>query len=125
MKRLTLTLVALLLAVSVSAGTVEISIPTTAKQDALLAAMLADINADREVPFANFNAYARWVLVNAVKSWIETRQELEASDLIEAVPENFGDTATPAHCNAAGLSPGCKKGEVACFVLTGSATCVP
>jgi len=123
LKKSLLTLAALFCSGSLFAGSVDISIATTAKQDALLAKILETVNAGRDEPFATFNDYAEYILIENVKSFVRSQQELDAQTLVNAIPDNFGDVAATPYCTAASLPAGCTKGQVACFILTGSASC--
>lgn len=72
----------------VSAGSVDISIPTTQAQDAKLARLLETVNAERVdrglEPYADFNAYAKDVLIEAVKSYIKAAEAADKSEVAEA-----------------------------------------
>jgi hypothetical protein len=112
------------------AGAVEVSVTVsdlTAQQEARLASVLADVNASRAnaglTPFADFNAYARWVVIQSTLDYIQKQNEEEAAAAAQAVLDHGDETAAAGQCTAAGLSAGCRKGQVACYVLTGSTDC--
>jgi len=60
---------------------------TSAAQDAKLAKVLARVNAERvaaeEAEFAAIEDYFRWVLIEAVKSYIKRQEDLDGEDLVE------------------------------------------
>lgn len=127
MKRLLILAACVLLAVPVYAGTVEATLTTTAAQDARLDSFLTSVNADRvsagQAAFADINAYADWLLRQALLSAVRSQEKADAQSLVDAAPSNYHDTAPNGQCTGVGLAVGCKKGEVACVVLTGAADC--
>lgn len=79
---------------------INVSIPTTAAQDAKLAKLLVRVNearaAEGKPPHATFDAYALAVIIEAVKSWVREQDGLDAEALRTAY-----DNATPAQQAAA------------------------
>lgn len=114
----------------VQAQTVTCSVTgATAKQATQYAAFLARINADRAAqtpalpPFANFSAHCGSVMLSAFQSYVAEQTRVDSAKVVTAVEAKGDEVALTAHCTAAGLSAGCLKSQVACFVLTGNVTC--
>ena len=119
MKRLVLALSLVLAGTLASAASVDCSVSgLTARQQVLLDAFLADVNEARvdagQQPYADFAAYCSATTFSVVASYIARQATVEANKLAEAAQTNGDDTA-PNGCK--------KRGEVACFVLTGNTTC--
>ena len=128
MKSLILAVSLVLVGTLASAASVDCSVSDlTATQTQYLAAFLADINEARveagQGPYADFPAYCSATMVSAVTSYIESAKQGAAERVGEAAKVNGNDVAPNGQCSAASLPNGCKKGEVACFVLTGNTTC--
>ena len=75
---------------------------TSAAQDAKLAKVLVRINAERvaaeEEEFATIEEYLRWVLIEAVKSYIKTQETLDGDTIGDAY--EAADSATQAQVEA-------------------------
>lgn len=128
MKRLALAISLVLIGAFASAASVDCSVSgLNARQTQLLADFLASVNEDRVEaelePYADFPAYCSATMVSAVTSYIASAKQEAAERVAAAAEANGDDTAPNGQCSAAGLPNGCKKGEVACFVLTGNTTC--
>lgn len=131
MKKLFGLVIGFVLAASLSsAQTVTCSVSgLSAKQTALLAEFLVDVNAQRAAqqpplaPFANFNAYCQNLVVNAVVDYVRQREVVNAAKVGAAATANGDQVAPNAQCTAAGLANGCSKNQVACFVLSGNVNC--
>lgn len=128
MKKLILLAALLCSASFVSAQTVTCSVSgLNAKQTTLLAAFLADINSHppqgAPVPFADFNTYCAWNAKQQVLQFIQQRQDIDAAKVGAQVTAHGDEVAPTNQCTAAGLAAGCKKSEVACFVLTSNTSC--
>ena len=61
---------------------------TTAAQDAKLAKVLARVNVERlaqgEAEFADIEEYLRWVVIEGVKSYVRSQQEIDSEEVTEA-----------------------------------------
>ncbi len=128
MKKFLLLVMILLVGSAAQAQTVTCTVTgLNAKQTAQLAAFLADINAHppqgAPVPFANFNTYCGWNAKNEVIQFIQQRDAIDAAKVGAQAVAHGDEVAVTAQCTAAGLSAGCLKSQVACFVLSGNATC--
>lgn len=131
MKKLVLSVAAILtLAASASAQTATCSVSgLNAKQTALVADFIASVNAERAAqspplePFADFSAYCVSTMTRAVLDYMRQQEKVNAAK-VAAAAETSGDQIAPnPQCSAAALPNGCTKNQVACFVLSGSATC--
>jgi hypothetical protein len=123
-----LTLVLFLAASSAMAVDVTVSITNlTARQEARLAEVLADVNANRTAQglstFATFNDYAAWVVIQSTTDYIEKQEQKEAKLAAGAALAHGDETAPNGQCSAASLPAGCRKAQVACFVLSGDSDC--
>ncbi len=128
MKRLILTAVLVLLGSSLYAQTVTCTVSgLNAKQTALVAQFLADVNAHppqgAPVPFATFAAYCSWNTKNEVLQFIAQMDQVNAQKVADKAIANGDQVAPTNQCTAAGLGAGCTKNQVACFVLSGNTTC--
>jgi hypothetical protein len=123
-----LTLVVFLVASPAMAVDVTVTITNlTARQEARLASVLSDVNASRTAQglstFATFEDYAAWVVVQSTTDYIQKQEEKEAKLAAGAALEHGDETAPAGQCTAASLAAGCRKSQVACFVLIGDADC--
>lgn len=128
MKKLLAAALLIVLPQLATAQTVTCSVSgLSAKQTALLADFLANVNAQRaaagEAPFADFSAYCRNLVVQSVVSYAQQQEQVNAGKVAAAAVANGDQTAPNAQCTAAGLANGCLKSQVACFVLTGNTAC--
>ena len=128
MKRLLLVVMFTAFAASVSAQTITCSVSgATTKQATQYAAMLTKVNADRvaagKAAFTGFPPHCAEVMMAEFTSWVELQDRIDAEKISSAAKTRGDETALPAHCTAAGLSAGCLKVQVACFILTGNVTC--
>ena len=100
-----------------------------ARQTQLLADFLASVNAGRAAqtpslpPYADFPAYCSATMVSAVTAYIQQQNKVDTEKVATQADLHGQETAPNAQCSAAGLPNGCKKVQVACFILSGSATC--
>ena len=130
MKKLILALSVLLFASLASAQTITCSASgATAKQASQYAAFLAKINAGRaaQTPplptFAGFPEHCASVMLALFQSYVGAQTVLDSAK-VAAAAEAKGDEVAPAgQCTVAGLSAGCTKSQVACWVLTGNIGC--
>jgi hypothetical protein len=123
--------VALALLLSVAAvGSAQTSITCSAanvsQQDAAdYAAMLVSVNAVRAsqgLPtLPNFNAHCSDVMLSLLSSWNSQIQAQESARVGQKASATGRLTAAPAACTYAGLSAGCLRIQVACYVLTAGA----
>ncbi len=130
MKKLCLVVLLLVAPAIVDAQTITCSIAgLTPGQQAVVTRMLARVNADRAAqtpplsPFANVNEYCAFAAQANIIETIRAQQSVDAAKVGAAAVANGDNTALPAHCTAAGLSAGCSRNQVACFVLTGNTAC--
>lgn len=128
MKRLSLAVLTLFLAVSASAQTITCSASgATPEQAAQYAKMLAKVNAERVLAglptFSGFPQHCSSVMLAEFTSWVELQSRLDAEKVGAAAKLSGNEVALTAHCTAAGLSAGCLKVQVACFILTGNTGC--
>lgn len=97
------------------------------KQTALLTDFIIAENVKRHAAglpdFTSFNEYCSSLMVSNVLTFAKQQETLNAGKVAEAIIKNGDQTALAGHCAAAGLSAGCAKAQVACFVLTGNVTC--
>ncbi len=128
MKRAFMLAVVLCAASVVSAQTVTCTVSgLNAKQTALVAQFLADVNAHppagAPVPFATFASYCSWNTKNEVLQFIAQQDAVNAAKVGVQSSTHGDETAPTNQCTAAGLGAGCTKNQVACFVLSGNTTC--
>jgi hypothetical protein len=106
--------------------TVTCSASNVSTQDATdYAAMLASVNAVRAsqgLPtLPNFNAHCADVMLSLLGSWNSQIQAQESARVGQKAAATGRLTAAPAACTYAGLSAGCLRLQVACYVLTAGA----
>jgi len=124
-----LVLVVVLCAASVSsAQTVTCAVSgLNAKQTALVAQFLADVNAHppqgAPIPFATFAAYCSWNTKNEVLEFIAKMDAVNSAKVAEQASAHGDEVAPTAMCTAAGLAAGCTRNQVGCFVFTGNTAC--
>ena len=130
MKKLILTLTLVLAASISTAQTITCSASgATAKQASQYAAFLAKINAERvaQVPplpaFAGFPEHCASVMLALFQSYVGAQTVLDSAKVAAAAEAKGDEVAPTGQCTVAGLSAGCMKAQVACWVLTGNIGC--
>ena len=127
MRRLALCLAVLFVASTASAQAVVTCSVTglTPAQTTTLGEMVAAKNAagGDGTPFADWPAYCSWRMRSDFIGYVQWREAERLRAIGLAVTTHGNETATTVQCTAAGVAAGCKKSEVACWVLTGSPVC--